>query len=206
MFEPIADKEITKALRKELKWLLHTFDWVETAIQLNQFTSKKHAFYKKISAAPELETVINSLKAKYPNVSDIQTIFHSPRYNQLILDLTLFLVEKCWRADWQQQDSSDAVKPVKEIAADLFENDWTETQHMLPDILTAQSYIKNKQKLQRNILSGCCLGELYKGTRRDKFREPWLDIIKGMDELATYNYLKQLCEQQSYPGKVFKNT
>jgi triphosphatase len=198
LFEHIANKDLTKPLRKELKWLLHTFDWVETAIQLNQFTSKKHAFHKKISAAPELETVIESLKAKHPNQEQIITIFQSARYNQLILDLTLFLVEKRWQENWQPKPGSEqANQPVKHIAATLFENDWTETQHLLPhDQLTATSYINKKQKLQRNILSGCCLGELYKGARRDKFRKPWLDIIKGMDELATYDYLKKLCEQQ----------
>lgn len=197
LFEQVVDKEKTRALRKELKWLLQTFSWVENAIQLKNFTSKKHAFYKKISAAPELENVIDELKSKQPTEKDLLAIFHSPRYNQLILDLTLFLVEKRWREEWGQEQITAAATPVKEIAARLFENDWVEMQNLLPhDVVTAENYIAKKQKLQRNLLSGCCLGGLFKGPVRDDFRSPWLDIVHGMDELAAYNYLQQLCSSQ----------
>lgn len=200
LFEQIADKQITRPLRKELKWLLETFAWVENAIQLKTFTSKKHAFYKKVSSAPELENVINELKSQQPSEQDILAVFHSPRYNQLILDLTLWLVEKRWRSEWQQSHITAASIPVTNIAAQLFEKDWSEMQNLLPqDVVSATNYIEKRQKLQRNLLSGCCLGELFPRVLREDFRAPWLDIIHGMDELATYHYLKQLCESQKEP-------
>jgi len=202
LFEQVADKQVTKSLRKELKWLLETFSWVETAIQLRMFTSKKHAFHKRISAAPELEQVIDKLKSEQPSRESLLAIFHSSRYNQLILDLTRFLIEKRWRESWDQEQVVAASKPVKEIAAKLFENDWQEMQHLLPhDVVSAESYIAKRQKLHRNLLSGCCLGQLFEGALRDEFRGPWLDIIHGMDELATYDYLKQLCESQQEPDR-----
>lgn len=202
LFEQVADKQVTKSLRKELKWLLETFSWVETAIQLRMFTSKKHAFHKRISAEPELEQVIDKLKSEQPSRESLLAIFHSSRYNQLILDLTRFLIEKRWRESWDQEQVLAASKPVKEIAAKLFENDWQEMQHLLPhDVVSAESYIAKRQKLHRNLLSGCCLGQLFEGALRDEFRGPWLDIIHGMDELATYDYLKQLCESQQEPDR-----
>jgi triphosphatase len=118
------------------------------------------------------------------------------------LDLTRFLIEKRWRDDWGQEQIVAASTPVKEIAAKLFENDWQEMQHLLPhDVVSAESYIEKRQKLHRNLLSGCCLGQLFEGSLRDEFRGPWLDIIHGMDELATYDYLKQLCESQQEPER-----
>ncbi len=205
LFEHIADKQKTKPLRKELKWLLQTFSWVETAIQLKTFSSKKHAFYKKISSAPELEQMIQKLSAEQPGEADILAIFESPRYNQLILDLTIWLVEKRWRDGWAQDEQQNANAPVQHIASRLFEQDWSEMQVLLPhQSVLADDYLAKRQQLHRNLLSGCCLGELFAGPIRDEFRGPWLDIIYGMDELAALDYLQHICEQAEQPEKFAK--
>ncbi|MDP4984068.1 CYTH and CHAD domain-containing protein [Pseudoalteromonas tunicata] len=199
LFEAIVDKQTTEHLRQELKWFLHTFSWVEGAIQIKTFTSKKHAYYKKISKAPSLNAVIEDIREQRPRIASIKAIFQSPRYNNLILALTTFLVDKSWRTAWSAQNVQAAELKVIDIAADLFEKDWQEMQTLLPleRALTAQDYLAQKNELQRNLLSGACLGSLFASTKRDEYRSPWFDIVEGIDELGTLDYLQRLSEQQS---------
>ena len=70
LFDDIVSKHSTEQLRTELKWLLSELAWVENAIQLKTYTSKRHAFYKKINAAPALAQVINDLKELQPSIDD----------------------------------------------------------------------------------------------------------------------------------------
>ena len=93
LFDDIVSKDDTDSLRVELKWLLSELAWVENAIQLKTYTSKRHAYYKKINSAPELTQVINDLKELQPSIEDVQELFYSKRYNRLLLQLTTWLIE-----------------------------------------------------------------------------------------------------------------
>ncbi len=199
LFEDFVDKNKMKAIRDELKWLLNELSWVETAVQLKNYTSKKHAYYKKINNAPELSAVISNLKSKHPNVAQIKEIFHSSRYNHLILSLTMTLVDKKWRQDWSGAQALASEQKVIKTAPKLFEKYWLEMQQLIlkDKDIPASAYIDKKQKLERNLLSGCCLGSLFDPELRDVFRAPWLDIIYGIDELNTLHNLKQLCINQT---------
>ncbi|TMP77232.1 inorganic triphosphatase, partial [Pseudoalteromonas ruthenica] len=103
LFADIVDKTTTEHLRSEFKWLLDELVWVENAIYLKTYTSKRHAYYKKINSAPELAQVIGDLKDVQPTATDIEDLFHCPRYNRLILTLTRWLVDKEWRQHWDQK-------------------------------------------------------------------------------------------------------
>ena len=116
LYDDIVSKENTEYLRTELKWLLSELAWVENAIQLKTYTSKRHAFYKKINAAPALAQVINDLKELQPSIDDINALFHSARYNRLLLSLTTWLIDKQWRKDWGQVELQASEKPVLSIS------------------------------------------------------------------------------------------
>ena len=196
MFSEIVDKRATERLRGELKWLLSELSWVETGIQLKNFTSKKHAYYKKINAAPELAQVIDDLKEVQPNIEQVQDLFFSSRYNLLLLDLTIWLTEKGWRQMWGQSQFQAAEAPIKNNAEELLERDWQQMLALVDsqEPLSAQEYLPLKQRLERNLLSGCCIGTLFDDELRDSFRAPWLDIVHGTFELNALTYLEQLCQ------------
>lgn len=198
LFDDIVDKSSTEALRTELKWLLSELAWVENAIQLKTYTSKRHAYYKKINSAPELTQVINDLKELQPSIDDINRLFHSARYNRLLLSLTTWLVDKQWRKSWGQVQFQAAEQPVAEIANRLFEKDWQDLHQLLPEqkTLTFKDYLDLRTRLENSLLSGNCLGALFEKDERSEFRIPWLDISHGMYELSTLEYLKQLCAGQ----------
>lgn len=196
LFKDIVEKQATERLRTELKWLLNELSWVETAIQLKTFTSKKHAYYKKINAAPDLAHVIDDLKDVQPTIEDVQQIFTSKRYNLLLLDLTIWLTERGWRQSWGQSQFQAAERNIHDIAAQLLEADWHEMRALVEneEPLSANEYLNLKQRLERNLLSGCCLGALFNEEARLNFRAPWLDIVHGTFELFTLHYLEQLCQ------------
>ncbi len=195
LFDDIVNKDDTESLRTELKWLLGELAWVENAIQLKTYTSKRHAYYKKINSAPELTQVINDLKAIQPSIENIKTFFHSTRYNRLLLQLTTWLIEKQWRKSWGQTEFQAAEKPVAEIAKRLFAKDWHDMHELIPEqqVFTEQDYLALRTRLENSLLSGNCLGALFDKEDRSEFRIPWLDISHGIYELSTLNYLKQLC-------------
>jgi len=198
LFDDIVSKDSTEQLRTELKWLLSELAWVENAIQLKTYTSKRHAFYKKINAAPALAQVINDLKELQPSIDDINALFQSARYNRLLLSLTTWLVDKQWRKFWGQTQLQAAEQPVAKIAKRLFNKDWQNLDKLLPkeQTLTAQDYLSLRTQLENSLLSGNCLGSLFDKEERLEFRLPWLDISHGMYELSTLEYLKQLCGGQ----------
>ncbi|MBQ4833955.1 CYTH and CHAD domain-containing protein [Pseudoalteromonas sp. MMG010] len=198
LFDDIVSKQSTEHLRNELKWLLSELAWVENAIQLKTYTSKRHAFYKKISSAPALAQVISDLKQLQPSVDDIQALFHSARYNRLLLSLTTWLIDKQWRKDWGQAQLQAAELPIADIAKRLFDKDWKNVHKLLPakQKLTCFDYINLRTQLENSLLSGNCLGNLFDKDARLEFRLPWLDISHGMYELSTLEYLKQLCAGQ----------
>jgi triphosphatase len=198
LFDDIVSKGCTEQLRTELKWLLSELAWVENAIQLKTYTSKRHAFYKKINSAPALTQVINDLKEFQPSINDINALFHSARYNRLLLSLTTWLIDKQWRKDWGQVELQAAEKTVRSIAKRLFNKDWKNLHTLLPkeQALTFTQYLNLRTPLENSLLSGNCLGALFDEEERQEFRLPWLDISHGMYELSTLEYLKQLCAGQ----------
>ncbi|WP_394192449.1 CYTH domain-containing protein [Pseudoalteromonas atlantica] len=198
LFDDIVDKSTTESLRVELKWLLSELAWVENAIQLKTYTSKRHAYYKKINSAPELTQVINDLKELQPSIDDINKLFHSARYNRLLLSLTTWLVDKQWRKSWGQTQFQAAERSVDEIANRLFHKDWQDLHQLLPEqqTLTCKDYLNLRTRLENSLLSGNCLGALFDKEDCSEFRIPWLDISHGIYELCTLDYLKQLCAGQ----------
>ncbi|WP_404341094.1 CYTH domain-containing protein [Pseudoalteromonas mariniglutinosa] len=198
LFDDIVSKDSTESLRGELKWLLSELAWVENAIQLKTYTSKRHAYYKKINNAPELTQVINDLKELQPSVDDINAFFHSARYNRLLLQLTTWLIDKQWRKSWGQAQFQAAEQPVADIAKRLFAKDWHDMHQLIPEqqTLNYKDYLSLRTRLENSLLSGNCLGALFNKDDRQEFRIPWLDISHGIYELSTLEYLKQLCAGQ----------
>ncbi|MFC3033476.1 CYTH domain-containing protein [Pseudoalteromonas fenneropenaei] len=198
LFDEIVDKSSTEAIRKELKWLIAELSWVENAIQLRTYSSKRHAYYKKINNAPELAQVINDLQDVQPSITDMQDLFHCSRYNRLLLSLTRWLVDKSWRKSWNQKAVMAADKPVLEVAGQLFNRDWQEMRELMraDKSFTAQDYLQLKPHLESTMQNGNCLGALFDKEARRAFRTPWIDIVYGVYELQTLAYLKQLCHSQ----------
>ncbi|KZN38930.1 hypothetical protein N480_11920 [Pseudoalteromonas luteoviolacea S2607] len=198
LFDDFVAKESTESLKKELKWLLGELQWVESASYLKTYTSKRHAYYKRIHGAPELAQVINDLKDVQPTPTDLEDLFHCSRYNKLILDLTRWLLDKSWRQNWDQQAIKAAQSSAKSKAKRTFDADWKNLRNTFSDSnpLSVGEYLQARGVLEEMLLSGNCFGSIYDSPQRHDFRAPWVDIVFGIHELETLHYLKQLCEGQ----------
>jgi len=108
-------------------------------------------------------------------------------------------VDESWKNDWNATHLQLAEQKVTDKAASLFEKDWHEVRGLIgsEQYISEKTYMDQKEQLERNLLSGCCLGDLFNQTLREEFRTPWLDIIHGIDELSTLDYLKRLCAAQN---------
>ncbi|MCF6440221.1 CYTH and CHAD domain-containing protein [Pseudoalteromonas luteoviolacea] len=198
LFEEFVTRETTDTLRKELKWLLGELDWVESAIYLKTYTSKRHAYYKRIHSAPELSDVIGDLKRVQPTKTDLEDLFHCPRYNKLLLSLTRWLIEKNWRQQWDQNAINAAQSSIRTMAKKTFDGEWKKLRNLYPEKsqMGVSDYIQTRTSIEEMLLSGSCFGALFNEESRIDFRAPWMDILSGVYELETLHYLKQLCEGQ----------
>ncbi|KZN42620.1 CYTH and CHAD domain-containing protein [Pseudoalteromonas luteoviolacea] len=198
LFSDFVAKESTEALKKELKWLLGELQWVESASYLKTYTSKRHAYYKRIHNAPELAHVIGDLKDVQPTPTDLEDLFHCARYNRLILALTRWLLEKSWRQNWDQNAIKAAQSSAKSQAKKSFDSDWKNLRQTFSENKTmlVSEYLNTREILENMLLSGNCFGSLFEASQRHDFRAPWMDIVFGIHELETLHYLKQLCEGQ----------
>ncbi|ESP94063.1 hypothetical protein N483_02230 [Pseudoalteromonas luteoviolacea NCIMB 1944] len=198
LFEEFVAKETTDSLRKELKWLLGELEWVESAIYLKTYTSKRHAYYKRIHNAPELSQIIDDLKSVQPTKTDLEDLFHCPRYNKLLLSLTRWLIEKSWRQNWDQNAIKSAQSSVRGMTKKTFDQEWKKLRGMFPDkqAMAVEQYVQTRPHIEEMLLSGNCFGALFEEGERHSFRAPWMDILAGIYELETLHYLKRLCEGQ----------
>ena len=57
--------------------------------------------------------------------------------------------------------------------------------------LTLTEYLSQQKLLIRSLLTGSWFGSLYSKSERLEFRDPWLDVKQGMDELHTLLILQQ---------------
>ena len=82
LFDDIVSKDDTESLRTELKWLLSELAWVENAIQLKTYTSKRHAYYKKIKRTRANSRLMT--KELQPSIDDVKALSRTC-YNRLLL-------------------------------------------------------------------------------------------------------------------------
>ncbi|KMT64383.1 CYTH domain-containing protein [Catenovulum maritimum] len=170
----------------ELKWLMCEFDWLDEAFHIKQLTSKKGNFRKRIA---EDSCLIKHLEESRTNLqleSDIEKLFYSERYNQIILKLMAWILEAGWRY-YSEIEEGKLNFRVFDIAAELNQASWENLKQQIPSgNLTVDEFIQAEKEIGRGLLTGVCVGALFDTDSRKDFRAPWFDILQGIEELKTF--------------------
>lgn len=197
VFSDTIPEAMSKNLRKELKWLLKSFDWVENARQLRALLSKKKKYRKRVDVSEHLLEVMEHKQNDYPDAEAVQALISSTRYNLLMLRLSRWLVEKRWLVAMDDTSLEKIRQPASKLARRLLDDEWKALREAMPEVQQDQgtSFIKYHKALKRGLMTGTCFGALFEFNVRQEFREPWIDLSRGIDELKTLQLMGNLASE-----------
>ncbi|WP_018692750.1 CYTH and CHAD domain-containing protein [Algicola sagamiensis] len=193
LFKGFIPKSLSQALHDDLKWLLGELKWVDAFFHLNILVEYQGRQKKKKELWQALETILNEEQSQLPQRETVEALFVDKRYTRLMFGLGEWLLGIPWKDTLSPLEKDTLVQPIILEASALLERDWREISKLLPEeeTIEAEKYIGQQGLLRRNLLTGACLGELFEPEERLEFRAPWMDLLQGIDELATYAYLQE---------------
>lgn len=187
----------------ELNHFMQQFAWVDNAIYLQELMNKTGNYRKKLEYSEQLIEHLRIEKRRVPDVEMITELLHSERFNLLQLTLLQLLLNDS-QTDESFTIKSDDNQKVEKNRYELFDFaklKLSESLTQLSDAMTllpnadAEHYLENRQLLRRSLLTGHWFGSLFDPQERDRFKEPWLDMLLGLRELQSLWIIKQQLEK-----------
>lgn len=196
MFGPLISAA-SRSWIDDLLWLQQQLSWLDRAQMLAHLTVEKGHYLRKLDCQKELLRLLQDQGKYLPDTDKLTQLFHSGRYARLLLRLTQWLYRRDWRTGLSQQQLERLSGPIQPLADQLVADSWqTLCQSALGSpALGRAEYIQQKGKLRRNLMMGLCFGELYPAAERTAFRMPWLDILRGIEDLDMLTPLEDVCDQ-----------
>lgn len=182
---------------QQFEWIESAFNWVEHSIELENILSKTGKYRKRLELNSALAELVADEGNKEPDKQQIKSFFYQPRYNQLILDVSRWLMDKGWRGDKDINLSASSQHSLQLLSCQMLSASWRSMLEVMPrqQQFTIDDYIQQHSQLKYSLLTGTCVGGLYSSSLRDVFRDPWLDLSLGIDELKTLQLLQNLAKQ-----------
>lgn len=184
LYKDYISDDLLMPIRAQIKVVLKQLSWVETAKQIRELTTKNGNYRKKVEYS---QSLLNELKDEKHAIIDYQNaidLFHSEVFNELQLAMLQLVVNDLPEP---QQNTS-----LADLAPSWLSIAWDDITRVLArDVtLNADQYLQHHPLLTRSLLTGCWFGQLFDGEERMEFRDPWLDLHLGIEELATLMLLK----------------
>ena len=177
-------------IRAEISKLIKELSWVENAIYFQELVDKTGNYRKKIAYSEQL---LNQLKTEikhFPELASVVELFYSVRFNLVQIDLIDLLLSMEDEITTEHTNNTDDLlhfsQEKLEASLKLL------TDSLLQDKkMTLDEYLAQQKLLIRSLLTGSWCGSLYNKSDRLEFRNPWLDVKQGLDELHTLLILQQ---------------
>lgn len=181
----------------DLLWLQQQLAWLDRAQMLAHLTADKGYYLRRLDGRKNLLRLLTEQQQSLPDEQRLRELLYSPRYARLVLGLTHWLYRQDWRAGLSREQQANLMAPVSGLAGPLLEDSWQTLRHSAlgAEQLTAEQYIQQKGKLRRNLMIGLCFSQLFSEPERLGFRMPWLDILRGIEDLDMLSPLPELVEQ-----------
>ncbi|MBO1518214.1 CYTH domain-containing protein [Oceanisphaera pacifica] len=180
----------------DLLWLQQQLSWLDRAQMLAYLTADKGHYLRRLDCQSSVLSLLEEQQQQLPNEADIESLFYSARYGRLMLGLTHWLYRQDWRAGLAAEQAAGLAAPVAELAQQRLDESWHVLRHSAlgEEQLTGERYIQQKGKLRRNLMVGLCFSTLYSPLDSIGFRMPWLDILRGIEDLDMLSPLAEVQE------------
>ncbi len=194
LFGELVSHRVNSGWIDDLLWLQQQLSWLDRAQMLAHLTADKGHYLRRLDCQKTLLNTLTTEQAQLPGEDQLRALFYSPRYGRLMLRLTHWLYRQDWRAGLAAEQTARLAAPVASLARQRLDESWHTLCHSAlgkPE-LNGEQYIQQKGKLRRNLMVGVCFSELYPETERMAFRMPWLDILRGIEDLDMLSPLRDL--------------
>ncbi|WP_375056964.1 CYTH domain-containing protein [Zobellella sp. DQSA1] len=197
MFGELVSHRVNSGWIDDLLWLQQQLSWLDRAQMLAHLTADKGHYLRRLDCQKALLAELAEQQAQLPDEQQLRELFHGPRYGRLLLRLTHWLYRQDWRAGLEPNQGTLLAAPVVGLARELLEDSWrTLRQSTLGEpVLGGEQYIQQKGKLRRNLMVGLCFSGLFPEEERLVFRMPWLDILRGIEDLDMLSPLEDVRER-----------
>ena len=195
LFAKSLSDENTK-LRSELSYFIRTIHWVDNARYIQALINKQSTYQKEASVNQQVITKLQLANKRYPCESQILSLFHSERFNNLQLALlALLLQEEVLNSDngITEQELVDLACSQLILSRKLLSNELVNFPR-LGSLGSSEYYFTAHSLLIRALLTTSWFSPLFVGQGSDtikKFSMPWLDIKLGISELQSLDLLQQ---------------
>lgn len=176
-----------QTIRSDLSKLIKELSWVENAVYFQELTDKTGNYRKRLAYSEQLICQLKVEKSRFPEPETVINIFYSSRFNLTLINLTELLLSL------ENNNEEETNEDLMLFAQEKLEGNLTLLTNSLMQHkkLTLTEYLSQQKLLIRSLLTGSWCGSLYAKSERLEFRDPWLDVKQGMDELHTLLTLQQ---------------
>jgi len=179
LYLPVLQCKELLSLHKSLLQLTRAWTWQEQLESIHHLRSRKGPFSRKI---PKSQNVMNYLMGRREGILNAQKphdLNMSSLSTQVQLAASRVLLEKPWR---EQKSGSEL--SVKQHANGWLSQTWQTVLQSLPSdsSMNENQYLAIEVLLKQSLLNGFMLADLF-GDSRGQFRDPWLDLSTGINEL-----------------------
>ncbi len=180
-------------IKEELSHFVKLLSWVNNALFLQELTNKTGNYRKKLDLSKQLIEQLKIEKRRLPSIDDVKKLLHSKRFNCLQLSLLKFLCAESDKESCLLNDKNE----ILNFSHLALSTRLSELQVIIPDALSLSSeqYLEQSKLLNRCLLTGNWLGNMYDENERKTYLAPWLDLKHGIAELQTLWIIQQQLQQ-----------
>ncbi|PSW15102.1 inorganic triphosphatase [Photobacterium sanctipauli] len=185
IFGGMIPRRASALLRQELQWLEGELDWLDEAASIDALLAEKGHALKKLNARKELMKQLELRQSELPDTQEILELLESARYCGLLLDLSRWILSRGWQPFLDDKSRSRLAGGIKAFSDSTLSRSWQELVDVFPAErqLNRIDYLDQQPRLVRNLTSGLSFAALYDAEKRRVFRMPWLDLLRGIEDL-----------------------
>jgi len=197
MFGGMIPRRASALVRQELQWLEGELDWLEEFASIEQLLADKGHILKKLNARKDMMKQLQVRQQALPDVDELMQLLESSRYCGLLLDLSRWILSRGWQPFLDDKSRERLAGEIKPFADNVLTRSWEELADVFPTErqLSRIDYLDQQPRLIRNLMSGLCFADLYDEEKRAGFRMPWLDLLRGMEDLRQLEPIRLLLDQ-----------
>ena len=192
VFGALIPRSATSDLRANWEWMSEFIESIVDTAREKTHLSKM--IDENLADEEQLASLIEENREKMDlAVSRFKKLQASSRYNLVMLGLSEWLFFKRWRPFIKERDQNRLDQPIVDFAS-------AQLEHTLKDLkkelgskvsLDVEGY-NSKVRLLRSALDlGLFFGQLFDSKQRQKYRQPWLDLMAGTRELKYVQFVAQ---------------
>lgn len=190
VFGSIIPRHATSDLRANWEWMAEFMSRI-VDVARDRFHLQK-MLDEQLVEPEDLEQALALNQAEMTEaVQQFKKLKVSERYNLVMLGISEWLFFKQWRRFLSDNEQQKLQLPIIDFAKAQLEHTLRELKREIgPKVnMAIPDYLEQVSRLRKALDLGLFFGGLFDSKKRQKYRQPWLDLLAGTRELAYFQYV-----------------